>query len=961
MKLGVKNLSSAVRLALSLGAVIAVGASSTAFAQDTGTQGAANQPAQKKTQTLQTVVVTGSRIRRVDLETSNPVVVIDRAQIQRTGKVTLGDLVQQLPEIAGAATNPAVNNGGGDGASTVSLRGLGSARTLLLLDGHRVLYQDLNSIPIDMIERVEVLKDGASAVYGSDAIGGVVNFITRKNYQGAQLTYNYGESDRSDGARQGFSLVAGNTSDKGSITFGVNYNKQDKISAGNRKFANPALYNYFGSIFPLGSSYIPNGRYVIPRSVAAANGANCAGTGANVSVTRVGGTPGTSGSNFRCYVGSGAGNDTYNYQPYNLEMTPAERGGIFATGNYQLTDSVQAYFTAFTQKTRSNYQLAPLPLIFGANSGVVLSKDSIYNPFGVNVSSGGFRDVLGGNRIGNYQTQADQINAGLRGSFGQSTWQWDAGVVWARTTQSTSQTGYFFKSALAAATGPSYIDANGQPACGTALNPIANCTPVNLFNPAATQATLNGLRVTPSSNSYSTLKTFYASANGELFNLPAGTVSASVGAEYRKYTSSLTPDFVSLITNPNAGTCQTSTDACRAAQSGSLNVKELYTELFVPVLADMPFVKSLNVTLGSRYSKYSAAGTATNSRIGLEYRPIADLLLRSTADQVFRAPTIGDLYGGVSPSADTYKDPCSGVGYSAGNPACTGVAPGFVQGTQQTNALYGSNVNLKPEKGKSISYGFVYDPHFVPGLSVSVDAWHIFLNDTLGALGTQTIINQCYTTGRYCSLFTRNPQTGDIENVNNTTQNIGRIDVSGVDFGFNYKLPETNYGNFLVSLNSTYLQRYNRKGVAGLVSTQYNQAGTYTSSANGGDGNYARLRSLAALRWSLGDWDASLRTRYVSSVRFGDNVVTPGGYNTIAIQSNPATAIQSFRTGGYALTDMQIGYQIKPWNMRLDFGVDNLFDRQPPVLWQYGFNGNTDERTYNTVGRYFWTRVSVKF
>ncbi|WP_148667811.1 TonB-dependent receptor plug domain-containing protein, partial [Mizugakiibacter sediminis] len=187
-----------------------------------------------------TIVVTGSRIRRVDLETANPVFAIDRAQIQQSGKVTLGDLVQEAPSISGAAQNPQVNNGGGDGASTVSLRGLGAQRTLVLINGHRVIASpsaggvDINQIPANLVERIEVLKDGASAVYGSDAIGGVVNIILRSNYQGAEFSADYGISDRNDGERRGFSATFGQTGDKGSVIAGINYNKFDPISSADR-------------------------------------------------------------------------------------------------------------------------------------------------------------------------------------------------------------------------------------------------------------------------------------------------------------------------------------------------------------------------------------------------------------------------------------------------------------------------------------------------------------------------------------------------------------------------------------------------------------------------------------------------------------------------------------------------------------------------------------------------------
>jgi outer membrane receptor protein involved in Fe transport len=232
MRLEVNSLSSAVRLALTLGAAAAAG-SLAANAQDAGNAANANQ----KSQSLETIVVTGSNIRRVDIETANPVVTIDKAAIQASGKVNLGDLVQALPTIAGNAQNPAVNNGsnktaiGSQGNAGVSLRGLGSVRTLLLLNGHRIPFQlqDLNVIPVSAIERIEVLNDGASSVYGSDAIAGVVNIITKTAYQGAEFGADYGISDKDDGMRKAAHLLIGQTTDKGSIMLGLQYDKQDPV------------------------------------------------------------------------------------------------------------------------------------------------------------------------------------------------------------------------------------------------------------------------------------------------------------------------------------------------------------------------------------------------------------------------------------------------------------------------------------------------------------------------------------------------------------------------------------------------------------------------------------------------------------------------------------------------------------------------------------------------------------
>lgn len=960
----------AVRYALYVGTAAAVGLTAApAFAQDEGGD---------KGETLETIVVTGSRIRRVDLETSSPVFVIDKSAIEKTGKLTIGDLLQEAPSIAGAATNPAVNNGGGTGASTVSLRGLGSSRTLLLVNGQRVFYGDVNSIPINMVERIEILKDGASAVYGSDAIGGVVNFITRRDFQGMEASFDYGVSDRDDGERKGGSLTIGHSSDRGSLVVGVTYNRQDAVSAGDRDFSKVALSNSFGEISVGGSPSIPNGRYVVNSALLAANGLNCP----NGQITRIEGRPGTSAGDFRCYVGNGPNNDTYNFAPLNLEMTPSERAGLFAAGNYRISDNVEAYFEAFTNKTRSNYQLAPLPLILGANqSGVVISRNSIYNPFGAEVngvpgaaiSSGGIRMSVAGNRIGNFSTQADQLNTGLRGTFG-DTWNWDAGISWARINQNSSFTGYYRKREIADASGPSFIDANGVARCGTPTAVIAGCTPINFLGlenqtaaGRANLAALQALSVTPSTHDYSNEKIARFNLTGEIVELPAGALSVAFGGEYRKDYQYSQPDASSLIID-DLGNCLTARDACASASKGELSVREFYAEFFVPVLKDVFLAKSLNLTLGSRYSDYSAFGDTTNSKIGIEWRPIDDVLLRGTVAEVFRSPTISDLYAGIAPNAASYSDPCNGV--TAGSPdasniACRGIpfnpnGNPFNQTGAQTSEIAGSNDALTPEEGKSFTWGVVYDPSWLEGFSTSVDIWRIYLTNTIGALGTQTILDQCFTNGRFCELFTRD-EIGDVEFTNNRLRNIGRIDTSGVDLSFKYRLPETSVGNFRASLDVTYLQKYNVRTIEADVTSQFNAAGSFFGSAFGGDGNYARWRGIGTVAWNMGNFDASWRVRYVGPSRFGDVAQAGDGYNVITPVTNQDEGVQSFRIGAATYHNVQFGYNIEPIHTTVEVGIDNLFDKQPPLLWQYGFNGNTDERTYDTVGRYYWMRAGVKF
>ncbi|MEO7432090.1 MAG: TonB-dependent receptor plug domain-containing protein, partial [Dokdonella sp.] len=362
------ELFKAVRYALYAGATAAVGLSAgTVLAQDDSSQ------------KLETITVTGSNIRRVDIETSNPVVTVDRATIERSGKLTVGDLLQQLPSVTGGNVNTQVNNGGAyAGTSSIGLRGLGSQRTLVLINGQRYLNGDPNAIPSSLIERIEVLTDGASAVYGSDAIAGVVNFILRSDYQGAEFRADYGISDHDDGVRKGYHFTFGQTSDKGSIMAGVEYNKQDQILAGNRKFSknavdltagpNTAPYTFIG-----GSSSVLGGRIVLPAGNPLRDTFGCSQIVVN---------PGATGnvadtSNYHCFTNA----DKYNYATVNLITAPTERTSAFLNGTYHLTDSVDAYLTVMHSKTSSSSQLAPSVITSGA--GLRISADSYYNPFGL--------------------------------------------------------------------------------------------------------------------------------------------------------------------------------------------------------------------------------------------------------------------------------------------------------------------------------------------------------------------------------------------------------------------------------------------------------------------------------------------------------------------------------------------------------------------------------------------------
>ena len=962
-------LAASVKRTLMLGLAGTAALSGQAFAQ--------TEPASEEAKTLDTIVVTGSRIRRVDTETATPVFTIDRQAIERTGAATIGDFLQDIPAISGAATNPSVNNGGGTGAATVSLRGLGDTRTLTLLNGRRMVYNDINSIPMAAIARVEVLKGGASAIYGTDAIGGVVNFILKRDFDGGELSVGYGQSSEGDAERTTGNVTYGWSGERGNVLLNLNYNDQGEVLAADREYSRNALTLYSGTVTVGGSSRTTTGRYSVPRTNAAANGINCAGTGANVALTRIDGRPGTSWSDFRCFNNA---TDLFNYQAVgNLQLTPQERAGAFFSGRFNINDNITAYAEMYNQSTRSYGQIAPLP--FDARPGqdeVTISPDSVFWPFpGLTTGLAGndlrLRLSAIGNRRFSFNTDVTQISTGFEGAIGDTSWSYDVGMTYGKLEQNALSTGYLFTPALASALGPSFRDSTGALRCGTPAAPIANCTPVNFFGDltsAADQAALARIS-SPSINSTdATLKNFYANTSGDLFELPAGVVGGAFGIEYRKESSAFEPSFLAVV-DPTNYTCLISSEACTTRAVGEFDVTEVYGEVLFPILADAPLAQSLNAIAGARWSDYSTFGSTTNWKVGLEWRPLDGLLVRGTVDKVFRAPTINNLFQGDSAASDSFSDPCNRwTGAPVGSPqrlACANVPTDgtFNQTDTQLSAIKGGNSALQPEEGKVFTYGVIYDPSWLDGASASLDLWRVYLNDTIGTVGTQTILNNCFNNGQFCNLFSRN-SSGEILRLFDRNANVGRTDTKGVDFGLKYRLEDTAFGSFQFSLDTTYTAQFDVKTIVlGQVVAQQYLAGTFLSQANGGLGNYSRVRSLASLGWTMGDWDAQWTSRYVSGFSVGaifpntrTNVCADLG---LAIVAGGTEGCQ-FDRGSQTYHNLQVGYSVESWNTKFQVGVDNAFDKQPPIIYQNNsLNGNTDERTFDTVGRYYWATATVKF
>lgn len=934
------------------------------------TEPAAPPPATGETTVLETLEVTGSRLRRVDMENANPVFVIDRAMIEASGVTTVGELIQELPSIRGNAINPQVNNGGGDGASEVSLRGLGEDRTLLLLNGRRLVTQDVNAIPINLIERVDVLNEGASAIYGSDAVAGVVNFITRKSYNGGEAAYDYGISTKNDGKRQSISLSMGTGTGRANVMLGVNYNTQDGISSADRSFAENALYLYGGVVSAAGSSRNPNGRIFLDAVDFADEFPDCTPSGGEISVVRNDGAVGDSFDDYHCFSGA----DAYNFQPLNLVLTPQERAGLFTVANFAINDDLEAYTEMFYNRTSSGYQIAPLPFD-AVNDQVILSADSVYNPFGIDFGGPGDLDNPNfltrleflGNRRNKVETDTSQINLGLRGDLLDTGWRWDVVGTYGHISQKIDTSGYLYQPLLSNGLGPSF-DADPAPGiqdprCGTPGNEIAGCTPINFFNltDPDSQAALDLLTASYSNSSTQGLRSLGANFNGDIFRLPAGAVSAAVGAEYRAERLKSKVDFIATALPPDYLNCYISQEACSTPTDGEYKVTEYYGEVLVPVMADQPGAEALNLILGLRHSNYSHFGKTTNGKVAVEYRPVKDLLTRLSYSEVFRAPTIVDLYSPPAANAPTFNDPCTGLTSAqlAGNPnlalACENVDPdtGFAPANSQITGLLQGNPDLDPETGEVLTFGVVYDPEWLDGFSTKIDFWIYELEDTIESLDVNTIAEQCVATGdpTFCGYIQRFPN-GQVNVIDQPTANLGAIEAEGVDIGFKYafdRLPglgdNAQVGRFRASLDTTYVDKYDRTADQNFPDQVTHLAGTFDRQ----DGNFSRVKSKFGLQWNLAAFEALWTADYIGPFKISDPDGAPGTQPTRS-------------WGSHTYHDFAFGYNLPVWTTKLQVGINNAFDKQPPILFQNNvLNANTDVETFDTIGSFWWARVTKTF
>ena len=894
------------------------------------------------------IIITGSRIRRDPLSQDSPVTFVDRSDIDKTGLNSINDVLQRLPS-AGGGLNGKFNNSGnfgnppdgggvGAGAAEIDLRYLGSKRTLVLVDGLRFVNAasasgvpgsvDLNAIPESMIERIEVLQDGASAIYGSDAIAGVVNIITKRRQKGLLGTVQLGGYDDGDGFTQNYQFSWGNGGDGPTqIVFGGNFVKQDPISSGDRDISLfPAPYS--NTCLDGGcSSGTPLGRFIV-----LGNNLTLRGPVIGRPVIFNPLNPTDPASDFKQFTTA----DRFNFAPFNFILTPLERIGMFVTAKQELGENMNLSGKLVFNRRNSKNQAAPLPLFVGPDAGngnlldtITIDATNPFNPFGQTLNSSNFafigrRVIEGGPRRYNQKVDTTYGTVTLDGKFkvADRDWSWDINGIAGRNKAKQTVLGNINAANLQQALGP-------VAACTGA------CVPFNIFGGVGsiTDAQYDFVSFVQDDSSEQKLWGVSANLSGSLFDLPGGPLGFAVGLEHRDYKGRFDPDEIVA-----AGL---GSDIPALPSKGRYNIDEAYLEISAPLLSDRPFFQLLELNGAVRFSNYSTSGSTTTFKGGINWKPINDLRLRASYAEGFRAPTIGELFGTPSRFDQELNDPCSAsqnpTGVILANCTAQGVPSGYEQNNSQLSVITSGNEDLKPETSKGYNLGGVYSPSFIPRLSIEANYYNIKIKDAIFAAAGETLV-QCVTTNDpvACANVTRT-SSGQIAQISGILGNVNGINTDGLDLNLSYRTDKTRFGRFGLTWNNTFLFNYDVIIPAASGSAVISREGTEQGSP---DQAFPKHKSIAILDWDSTHFGASITGRYIKSVKESqaDNKLNSRFYTDLQLRWTSPDFAENF---GFAL------------------GVNNLFDKDPPGCISCGLN-NFDPGTYDVPGRYLYARATVK-
>ena len=892
------------------------------------------------------VTVTGSRIKREAGQSTAPVVVLSRAQIAARGLPSVGDVLQTLT-VQSNATNTQANYSG-DGATRISLRGLGAQRTLVLVNGRRFVpgglgadaSVDLNSLPSTVIERIEVLKDGASAVYGSDAVGGVVNVITRTDLDGVEVESYQGISGNGDGGSLDLALTAGLRSARGNILFSAGYHAQRPVWTHERSFSETDKnYNWAendGSFTTSGSSATPEGHIVDHSGEAgnaawqAVNAAAGAGDGDYHLDPAAGWRPFNYAGNSRDGTG-----DLYNYQPENYIYTPQTRYTAFLGGDYALGGRLGTYFEVSYANRRSEQKLAPTPL-FTMEDGITVSAGNRYNAFGRDFADVRRRFVEAGNRIFNQDIGTYRIVLGLTAPV--LGFDSDLFFAYGRTAGDTVNRGRFIRSRLTRALGP-------DEECTDA------CVPLDLLHGAGTitPEMLAYIQYTGVARGYSQQKILQWNLTGDVVDLTHGPVAVAAGVSSRWESGAYTPDPITASGN--------TTGFRSEATEGSYAVSALYGETRLPVYHGKAV--GVHLTASGRAFHYDTFGSGFTYETGASVELPRGLVLRATYSNAFRAPTVAEMFLGANDVFPLVSDPCSTVD-EGGNPreltgqqkrrcAAAGIPAGFRDSRAQLRARESGSTDLDPEKAAMITGGLSYRPGFAEDLNVSLNYYHNRIEDEIGSLPAGVILSNCYSQDNpaNCEQIVRNANTRLISHIIQTHTNVGETETAGLDLevGFDGNTP---LGILSARLESNMLIRYDQFLPTGGGAEVIKARGYYDV------GVFPRWRHAASLDLKWRRASAGLTWAYVGGFVECEDNDCKGLYRSDVIENPAYREIEP-----NSILDLRGTYRLftGAGGTVLTLGVNNALDQPPAVIFN-GLLGTSDFTTYDYMGRYLYLRLS---
>ncbi|HKQ15126.1 MAG TPA: TonB-dependent receptor [Steroidobacteraceae bacterium] len=980
------------------------------------------QAQQQESSTIQEVVVTGSRIAQPGLTSVSPVTSVSADTVKIEGVTRVEDLLNNMPQ-AFADFGGNLSNGS-TGTASVNLRNLGSQRTLVLVNSRRLMpgdptqnaaaSPDLNQIPAALIERVEVLTGGASAVYGADAVAGVVNFIMNDKFEGVRLDAQYSmyqhnnsddtianvvrqagfalpESNVTDGYTKDMTFIAGiNTPDgKGNATVYLGYRTMDAITQNRRDFSACALASSdagdpTSKAFNCGGSGTTSPALFQTYNPADPFDFNATGAftvGANGAIRDF--DPAT---------------DLYNFAPSNYYQRPDERktGGLFA--HYDMSDKATVYTEFMFMDDRTTAQIAPSGAFIGGGPGqppffgryAVNCDNPLLTPSAVSAFCGGNtgagdvlldigrRNTEGGGRIDDLRHTSFRGVLGLRGDFAEG-WNYDVYGLYGTSVLSENFQNDLSRSrlrnALQAVAGP-----GGTPVCrinadADLTNDDPNCVPYSIFGAGpVTPAQLAYLQVPGLSEGETVEQILSGSVSGDLgqygIKLPTANdgLGVAFGAEYRSERSELRTDLA-FQTNDLAGQ-----GAPTLNTFGSFDVKEVFAEARLPILQDKPFADTLSLEAGYRYSDYNLGFNTDSYKAGLQWAPVQDVMLRGSYQRAVRSPNIQELFLQPRVQLDGNTDPCAndlGATPTATFDQCarTGVTAAqygniLANPAAQYNGNVGGNRNILPEESDTYSFGFVLTPSFAPGLSFTVDYYDISVDKLINSLGADFILGQCLDTGdpTFCNRVHRAGNgslwLGDQGFVDDPILNTGSLQSRGIDTEVNYRFDMGNIGSLGLQFIGTYVDEFLTEPLPG--AHKYDCAGLYGTVCGTPVPDW---RHKLRASWTTPiNVDLSLTWRYIAAVD-DDRTSSDPSLTADVIQTDKHLGSRSY----FDLTGSYNAGEFGPFasvNARL--GINNVLDKDPPLVGQdtcpaVFCNGNTFPQVYDTLGRYVFLGLTADF